>query len=160
MLRSFKTLSISLGLISFVAFPACFADEASSTTVETSTPVGAASTKVETKSDALGTTTKVKKKSADIYGNSKVSSKTRSSGIDGVSESESSTAVGAGGSASTSAASKTELNAAGGVTKSKRKVQSVNTPLGSSHKVEDSTSATSGDGSATTIKKETQINTP
>lgn len=60
MLRSFKTLSISLGLLSFALVPACYGDEASSTTVETKTPVGDASTKIETKSDALQAKHKVK----------------------------------------------------------------------------------------------------
>jgi len=143
-LRSFKTLSITLGLLSFATMPVCFADEASSTTVETNTPIGQASTKVETKSDELGTTTKVRKQATDIYGNTRVHSRTRTAGLDGVTESESRTHVGAGGTASSHSATSTQINSAGGVTQSSRKVQHVSTPLGSS----------------TTIKKETEVNTP
>lgn len=159
MLRSIKTLSISLGIISFALVPACYADEATSTTIKTDTPVGSASTEVETKSNALGTSTKVKKQASDIYGNTKVRSKTRSASVDGVTETETATDANAAGSASSSSASSTKLNAAGGVTQQKRKVKSVNTPLGSSHKVEDETSATSPFCS-TTIKKESQVTTP
>lgn len=87
-------------------------------------------------------------------------SHTRSAGIDGVAETETNAKEGAGGAASSSSATSTHLNAAGGVTQAKRKVQSVNTTAGSAHKVTDSTSATTGDGTSTTIKKESEVTTP
>ncbi len=151
-----KTLAVSLGLVSFAIMPACFADEVTSTTVDVKTPVAAESTSVSTKTDALGSSSTVKKNTADAFGNSSSKVKSRSTGLGGASETEASVESGPGGTASSASRSSVGINAAGGVTSNKRKVENVNTPFGAKRKVSDATSATSADGTSATVKKESE----
>ncbi|MBC8000291.1 MAG: hypothetical protein IAF58_20210 [Leptolyngbya sp.] len=151
-----KTLAVSLGLISFAIMPACFADEVTSTSVDIKTPVAAESTSVSTRTDALGSSSTVKKNTADSFGNSSSKVKSRTTGLGGAAETEASVESGPGGTASSASRSSVGINAAGGVTSNKRKVENVNTPFGAKRKVSDATSATSADGTSATVKKQSE----
>jgi hypothetical protein len=65
MFASTKSATLALGLAMFLSQSVAFADETSSTSIKTETPLGSASTSVKVKSNAASTTKTVKRASAN-----------------------------------------------------------------------------------------------
>ena len=121
------------------------ADESSSATVETSTPLGTTSTQVEKKSDAVSSSTAVKKTKADA---------------DGVRSTSYKAEAGPGGASVSKTKKKTRANIDGSVSSSKSNETHEVNEAGSVHKKSAASTTVGNDGSVSESKVEASTSNP
>ena len=145
MFASTKSTTLALGVAMFLSQSVAFADETSSTSIKTETPLGSASTSVKVKSNAASTTKTVKKASANAV------------------EAKQSTyhaEVGAGGAKVTHEKDAIRANGDGSVTSEQKKESHAIGIGGSAHKKSSASTTVGAHGSSTSVKEEKQSNTP
>jgi len=145
MFQTRKVAGFALSLAFLLAPSAVLADEVSSTSVKTDTPLGSASTSVKTKTNAYGSAHSVEH-SASTPGEAKSTSYRASAGVGGAKVEKEETGVRANGDGSITANKTKESHAVG-----------VN---GSAHKASASSTTVGADGSASTVKSERASTTP
>ncbi len=141
MFASNKSTTLALGVAMFLSQSVAFADETSSTSIKTETPLGSASTSVKVKSNAASTTKTVKKSSANAI-EAKQSTYRAEAGIGGAKVEEQKDAVRANIDGSVTAEQKKESHAVG--------------VGGSAHKKSRASTTVGVDGSTSTVKEEKQ----
>lgn len=131
-----QTLLVAVAL-SAVNFAPAMADETSSTTVQTSTPVSSSTTQVESSSNAAGSSKSVYK-AESVPGQTKTKAYSASAGPDGAKVSKTKTNV--------------QENLDGSVSSSKQHESHSVSDFGSAHQKSSSSTTVGPDGSSSTVK--------
>ncbi|MBP9092030.1 hypothetical protein KBI23_13470 [bacterium] len=145
MFASTKSTTLALGVAMLLSQSVAFADETSSTSIKTETPLGSASTSVKVKSNAASTTKTVKRASANAV------------------EAKQSTyhaEVGAGGAKVSHEKDAVRANSDGSVTSERKKESHVIGIGGSAHKKSRASTTVGAYGSSTSVKEEQESTTP
>jgi hypothetical protein len=145
MFASTKSTTLALGVAMFLSQSVAFADETSSTSVKTETPLGSASTSVKVRSNAASTTQTVKKSSANAVG-AKHSTYRAEAGVGGAKVTHQKNAV--------------RANVDGSVTADQQKESHSIGIGGSAHKKSSASTTVGADGSSTSVKEEKQSTNP
>ena len=139
MFATTKSTTLALGVAMFLSQSMALADETSSASIKTETPLGSASTSVKVKSDAASTSKTVKKASANAV-EAKQSTYRAEAGIGGAKVEEQKDAI--------------RANADGSVTSEQKKESHAIGVAGSAHKKSSASTTIGADGSTTTVKEE------
>ncbi len=145
MFRTSKAAGFALGVAFLLTPSMALADEVSSTSVKTETPVGSSSRSVKVKSNAAGTSQSVKHSNASP-GQANSTSYRAETGIGGAKVEKEQTGV--------------RANIDGSVTADKSKESHAVGVNGSAHKKANSSTTVGADGSSSTIKSEKQVTNP
>ena len=145
MFRTNKTAGFALSVAFLLTPSIVLADETSSTSVKTDTPVGSASTSVKTRSNAYGTAKSIQH-TANTAGEARSTSIRAEAGAGGAKIEKEHTGVRANGDGSITANKTKETHAVG-----------IN---GSAHKAASSSTTVGADGSSSTVKSERASTNP
>ena len=140
-----KSTTLALGVAMLLSQSVALADEVSSTSIKTETPLGSAATSVKVKSDATGTAKTVKQSSANAI-EAKESTYHAEAGFGGAKVEEQKDAVRANADGSVTAEQKKESHAVG--------------VDGSAHKKSSASTTVGVDGSTSTVKEVKESSNP
>jgi hypothetical protein len=145
MFVSNKSVTLALGVAMFLSQSVVLADETSTTSIKTETPLGSASTSVKVKSNAASTTKTVKNSSANAV-EAKQSTYRAEAGVGGAKVEEQKDAV--------------RANADGSVTSEQKKESHAVGVAGSAHKKSSASTTVGVNGTTSSVKEEKRSSNP